>query len=89
MKPAGQAADWKALHATIRDSSGHAVKGRNGRAQTLEDVRSLRNVRAEANRASSKPTDEDKIRRLAELTAEHRLRFGKRHASQAHDSALS
>ena len=89
MKPAAQPADWKALATTIRDSQGLAVKSRSGRAHTLADGRSGRNARAGAHGAGGEPTDEDKIRRLAQLTHEHRQRFGKRHASQAHDSALS
>ena len=51
-------------------------------------MRSTRTIRVEVNK--EKPTEYDKMMRLAQLTQEHRVRFGKRHNSVApSESAVS
>ena len=49
------------------------------RGRTLDHVRSTRTIRIEVNK--EKPTEYDKMMRLAQLTQEHRISFGKRHSS--------
>ena len=81
--------NWKTLQTQIKDSNNQTVKSRSHlRGKTLEHVRSVRTVRIEVNK--EKPTEYDKMMRLAQLTHEHRIRFGKRHSSvKPSESAVS
>ena len=60
-------ANWKTLQTEIKDSNNQTVKSRSSRHKTLDPARSIRNVKVEVNR-NAKPTNEDKIMRLAALT---------------------